>query len=258
MILNSGCAKSNIDNTETNLSYLDSLAILPIIFDSINKEALLYEESQVRISNSCFDPISIKSVLRISGNCAGQIMIGRDVNNVDVVQAILDFYDKEKIELDPYSTAYFMRFNDAYLNTQMNDVDSRIKQLRESKDSIFVELNDFYNEEHYELQRYKLYKDYLNLKELIIPFSYSHVQINTPKNCNMLDSILVKALEAFYIMRDNESKMHFNLSYAYLFKKAKFDEDSTAKKNLEIIDCLIPVQLKRKEVMYMEPPPLPF
>ena len=48
--LNLGCSESKIDNSEINFSYLDSLAILPIIFDSINNEALHSEASQEPIS----------------------------------------------------------------------------------------------------------------------------------------------------------------------------------------------------------------
>jgi hypothetical protein len=234
---------------------LDSLAILPIIFDSINKEALDYEASQDCSWEGCCVHISFRNILRVQGNCAGQIMIGHDISNVDVFQAIFDFYDKEKIELDTYSTARFMCFNDSILNSEINHIEKYIKQLRNEKNSHLESYIAFKNEELKAYQRYRLYKKVLRLDELLIPYIYSHVQINAHNNCDILDNLLKKAFEAFYIMRDKESKKYFGQSYVYLFNKARLKSDLTSLQKLEIINYLIPIQLKRKEKKGIPPPP---
>jgi hypothetical protein len=81
------------------------------------------------------------------------------------------------------------------------------------------------------------------------------VQIDAPDNSAIRYYLLQKAFEAFYIMRDKESKKHFGKSYAYLFKRAKLDDDFNSTKKIEIIHALIPVQLKRNEDKCVVPPP---
>jgi hypothetical protein len=213
-----------------------------------------YEAIQVCIPDGC-SVMAVRSRMRIQANSAGQIMIGHDISNNDILQAIIDFYDKEKIDLDTYSTARFMRFNDLILNTEIYNIEKYIKQLSKEKNSSLECFIAFKKEELKVWQRYKLYKTALMLDELLIPNIYSHVQIDAPDNSAIRYYLLQKAFEAFYIMRDKESKKHFGKSYAYLFKRAKLDDDFNSTKKIEIIHALIPVQLKRNEDKCVVPPP---
>jgi hypothetical protein len=199
--------------------------------------------------------MAVRSRMRIHGNSAGQIMIGHDISNNDILQSIIDFYDKEKIDLDIYSAARFMRFNDSILNTEIYHIEKYIKQLRKEKNSSLESFIAFKKEELKVWQRYKLYKTALMLDELLIPYSDSYIHIEAPNNREVREYLLQKAFEAFYIMRDKESKKHFGQSYAYLFERAKLDNDFNSTKKIEIIHALIPIQLKRNEDKCVVPPP---
>lgn len=251
------CSSPSETSTTNVLSESDSLAILSEIFESIDREAQEYEASQEIYNDGCMVSISLRNRLKIQVNCQGQVMIGNDIENTDIRQSIIDFFDKEQIDSDKYNKARFMRFNDGYLDSIIVEIERYIKELREDKNKEYNAYIEFKTEELNRYKQFRTFKKVLMLDELLIPTVYSHVQTSSGLNCDFPDTLFQQVIEAFYLMRDAESKKIFAQSYANLFSRAMHHSDALAQKKLELVSVLIPVQLKRKEEIDMVPPPPP-
>lgn len=251
------CSSPSETSTTNVLSESDSLAILSEIFESIDREAQEYEASQEIYCDGCMVSISIRNILRINVNCQGQVLIGHNIENTDIRQSIIDFFDKEQIDSDKYNKARFMRFNDGYLDSIIVEIERCIKKLREDKNKEYNAYIEFKTEELNRYKQFRTFKKVLMLDELLIPYSYAHVQTRFAPNCDFPDTLFQRVIEAFYLMRDAESKKIFSQSYANLFSRAMHHSDALAQKKLELVSVLIPVQLKRKEEIEMVPPPPP-
>ena len=249
---------SHADKHAENFSVQDSLAILPSIFNTLNLEAIDYESSkEAHEFDGCIIEVSFRDRLLINVNCQHEVMIGHDITNTNIKQAIVDFFDNEKIEHVGYNSSRFWSLDDAGLYARIEDTEKRINRILETeKVDEMQSLLDYYKEELMVYNRYALYKKVLMLDNLSISQLYAHVRIRKPKSCEIPERFICEVLDAFYVMRDAESKKHFKQSYANLFWLAKEKNDAVASKKLELLKYLKPVQFKRKvEIVAIPPPP---
>jgi len=256
------CQSSENQEIEPVFTSADSTTIVTDIIDTLRAE--MYEQwfmEPTHTKMQCYEPPNFRPSIDVLINNRGQLMIGGEINPNSISAKIVSFYSANLEKNDVRNNnPFYSEITKKEVENQIQKLESEIIQIRETY-PLNQELIEFKQKMIKEWQDKLDVFQILDLKTLREPYYVAGVKYRYPEDYIHSEAILDSILLGFYRMREIDSKMYFNESYASTFWRATNLKDSIAIEKLKVFKILHPVHVldfeKSRYKPYVEPPPPP-
>lgn len=238
------CNHVGSNNAEPKFTKTDSTEIINVIIDSLRAEMYTqwfmnpkFKKFQCYISPD-FDPD-----LQIVINKFGEIEINGETNPKSISELTLNFYSKNLNENDLTNNFPL------YSELTKYDITSQIKKQENELETIKTSNNEFQEIIDMKQKMVDEWKAKLNalrtigVNKIREPYYFNGIELKYPENCKMNEAVLDSILLGFYKIREIDSKLYFDESYAKIFWKATQFKDSIALQRLDAFKLLHPVYI---------------
>lgn len=239
-----GCNSSSSLPVEQKFTNADSLQIVNVIIDSLYAEMntqwfMKPTDEKIR----CYEPPSFSPRLLTEINTQNQVMINGVINPKSISKSVVKFYSDNLYKNDVTNNSPF------YTELSQNALITQIRALEEELETIKSR-----NDASQEIARFKQiaideWKKKLEILDLLggnclrEPQHGAGIEIRYYQDSKIYQEVLDSLLMGIYKIREIDSKIYFNESYAKIFWKACKQKDSIALKKLNAFKILHPVHI---------------